>query len=85
MTVLAAFLGELDDTKKALTALVGAASFGFVVAVALTAFMGLPDQVAANTEFRVEHTRDFEALVCVITLPDSIASDRDARTRACGL
>lgn len=85
MTVLAAFLGELSDTQKALTALIGAASFGAVLTITVLGFIGLPEQVSANTEFRVNHSREFDSLVCVITLEDSIAADARARTRECGL
>lgn len=92
MTAIAAFLTDLPQTWKAVTALVGAASFGAVVALTTVGFVGLPSDVEANagaiaenTQFRVDHTREFEALVCLITLPDSVASDSRARTRECGL
>lgn len=85
MTAIAAFLTDLPQTWKAVTALAGAASFGAVVAMTSVGFVGLPDEVQANTRFRENHSREFEALVCVITLPDSIAADPRARTRECGL
>ena len=85
MTAIAAFLTDLPSTWKAVTALVGAASFGAVVTLTFTGFVGLPEQVEANTRFREAHTREFRSLVCLITLPDSIAADTRARTRECGL
>ena len=85
MTAIAVFLSSLPQTWKAVTALAGAASFGAVVAMTTVGFVSLPEQVAANTEFRQNHSREFDALVCVITLPDSIAADSRARTRECGL
>jgi len=85
MTAIAAFLTELPPIWKALTALVGAFSFGAVVTLTIVGFVGLPEQVEANTKFRVEHTREFRSLVCLITLPDSVAADSRARTRECGL
>jgi len=91
-TTLAAFLGELSDTQKAITALIGAASFGAVCAIGFLGFVKLPAaveqirlEVVANTEWRHDHSREFQNLICIITLPDSVASDSRARTRECGV
>lgn len=90
MTYLAAFLGRLPDDWKALTALGGAIAFGATVGMVMSGFFSVPNEVQEvrqlaeeNAEWRASHTREFQALVCLLTLPDSV--DRQGQLRECGL
>ena len=92
MTTLAAFLGELSDTQKALTALMGTLAIGTTLGFTLFAFTGLPDRVAAAesaiTELR-EHDEDadrrFDQLVCLLTLDGRSVMTAQDMIRECGV
>lgn len=87
MNTLAAFLTDLSDWQKAATALLGSLSFGIVLGVGGVAFTGLPERVEgheagmdslrvavkANTDAIRHQEDDFETLICLLTLPDSVS------------
>lgn len=83
MTTIASFINSLSPTWRAASVLASAVSVGVAVGVVLVGFTGLPKAVELNTEYRVRHTREFEALVCLLTLPDDMS--REQAIRECGL
>lgn len=94
MAAIAAMLTQLPDAWKAWLALAGASAIG---AAATMFYIGHEVQgmsaehtqlvgiVSDNSAWRAEHSAEFERLVCVIALPDSVAADSNARTRECGI
>lgn len=86
-TTLASFLTDLTDWQKAITALVGAASVGAMLALGGMAVVGLPERmddaeqaIDANTATIITNTREVRSLeakvdriLCLQLLPDSIS------------
>lgn len=90
MTAVAAFLTKLNPTWQALTALAGATAVGIVVGITLYGFTGLPDRVEAVEASSAKNTVDiargrgeYETLICLLTLPDSLTPIESQRR--CGL
>ena len=97
MPTLASLLGSLDDTKRALLALIVTLAFGVSVGIAVVGFVGLPSDVAANTEGRRRNqvaidslrtesrrlARGDSVIVCLLTLPDSVDRFEALARRAC--
>lgn len=94
MTILVSFLGELNDTHKALTALVGAFALGVTC---ITVFYGftlaeLPKQVSQNTNSARENAEailvlrdDMSSIVCLLTLTDRDQMSPQQMIRECGI
>lgn len=83
MTTITVFLEGLSSTWRAVTALAAAVAVGVAVGVFLVGFTGLPEAVEQNTEYRVQHTREFQALICLMTLPPE--TSRERAIRECGI
>lgn len=81
--------GSLLDALKGWQGIIAVTAVVFMAGIGFQATFGnLPGhekRLGALEDWRVAHDREFEALVCLITLPDSIASNSRARTRECGL
>ena len=87
MPYLAAFLGRLSETQKAMTALASAFAVGVTITVAAFAYVGLPDELSALQETVQENKRaatanaeaiadvrhQYDTLICLMTLPDTIS------------
>lgn len=99
MTVLAAFLGELSDTHKAITALIGATAVGATLALGLVGFTALPKRVTVVEGGLVavqsaveeldrhvtESDEQFARLVCLLTIEDRETMTQEDLIRECGL
>ncbi|MEM7416794.1 MAG: hypothetical protein AAF389_14910 [Gemmatimonadota bacterium] len=92
MTTLATFLGDLSDTHKAVTALIGAVAIGSTLTFYLVGFTGLPERMdkaeAAIGEIREhveESDRRFDHLVCLLTLEGRDEMSAQELIRECGL
>ena len=60
-TVLASFLGKLNDTQKALVVIASSVAFGVTVTVAGFAYIGLPDELEALQETVGQNTEATQA------------------------
>lgn len=88
-SALSALVGKITPTWQAIAALAGACTVGVVAGLFLVGFTQLPDRVEAmersvseNTEQLQDIEGQFESLVCLMTLPDSIT--RETAIRECG-
>lgn len=89
-SALSVLVGKITPTWQAIAALAGACSVGVVVGLFLVGFTQIPDRVermeravANNTEQLSEIDRQFDYLVCLMTLPENIS--RETAIRECGV